>query len=121
MFTCTDDNTQETTETLVLKLSDFDANNCPDSSFTLFVKDDESPQPISIAFDRLNDTVYEDTAGVTTIYVTVNNPWSKTFLFQITTAFDGTAKQNDYSFYFNHDPLFSAPPGISHDTVFVFV
>lgn len=116
-----DDNIQETIETLVLKLSDFDANNCTDSAFTLFIKDDESPQPISIAFDRLNDTVYEDTAGVTTIYVTVNNPWSKTFLFQITTAFDGTAKQNDYSFYFNHDPLFSAPPGISHDTVFVKV
>jgi hypothetical protein len=117
----TDDNNQEQTETLVLKLSDFDANNCPDSAFTLFVKDDESPQPISIAFDRLNDTVFEDTAGVTTIAVTVNNPWNKTYLFQITTAFDGTAKQNDYSFFFNHDPLFSAPPGISHDTVFIRV
>lgn len=117
----TDDNIQESTETLVLKLSNFDANICTDSSFTLFVRDDESPQPISISFDQLSTTVFEDTAALIPIYITVNNPWTKTYLFQIVTNYDGTAKQGDYDLFYVHDPFFSATPGISLDTVYIRV
>jgi hypothetical protein len=37
------------------------------------------------------------------------------------TNYEGTAKNSDYYLHYNHDPLFAAPPGVSYDTIYVFV
>lgn len=112
-----DDNDVEPTEFCIAKLSDFGANTITDSVFTFTVKDDDSPRPLSLSFDYTEATVWEDTTPVVPVYITINNPWNKTYSYNIY-VHNGSSTTTSGDLQILHGNL-NAEPGISHDTAFI--
>ncbi len=114
-----DDIIQEPTDNVMIKISDFGANNVVDSSFNLFVLDDDAPLPVYISFTSPPDSVWEDTAGTKPVFVEIYNPHNRTYRVQIVQDnIHSTAGPKDYYFF---NPTFMAYPGYNYDTVFIDV
>lgn len=112
-----DDNDIEPSEFCIAKLSDFGANIMTDTVFTFTVKDDDSPRPLSISFDYSEVTVWEDTTPVIPIYLTVNNPWNKTYPYNIYVHSNSSSTtSSDFQIISGN---LNAEPGISYDTAFI--
>lgn len=119
-FQIIDNEEEEALEYATVKLSEFGANIVTDSVFVLYVKDDDAPQPLSLSFETyVNETVWEDTVPVIPVYITTNNPWDKTYLYQIYVDVNSTTSSDDYDIVI--DGALSAPPGIWQDTAYIVI
>lgn len=114
-----DDFIQEPLEYMVVKLSDFDANIVTDSAFTIYVKDDESPQPLYASFVPPTDTVWEDTAAYINVYMEFFNPTPYTYQIEvIRDNIKSTASPRDF---FGFQKTINLPPGFSRDSTYINV
>jgi hypothetical protein len=114
-----DDFVQESLEFLTIKLSDFDANIVADSSFTIYIRDDESPQPLYASFVPSSDTVWEDTASFINVYMEFFNPTP--FTYQIEVIRDNIKSTASPRDFFGFQKTITLPPGFSRDSTYINV